>query len=95
VGELRTGGSDAASKGTVPTASVATAFEQHSSLLPANSTVLGLFQGLASQAPGGNSPQLQIPGYGRITVRLPAAREWTSDVGLRRARLDAKQGRST
>jgi hypothetical protein len=86
----------AASKGTVPTAAVAAAFEQHSSLLPESSTILGMFQGLAAKLRAEPSPHLAESGVRRITVRL---RQREGDLGrwveARGTRLDAKQGRST
>jgi hypothetical protein len=85
----------AASKGTVPTAAVATAFEHHSSALPEGSALLGMFSGLAAKLRAETSPQLAESGVRRITVRL---RQRQDDLGRwverRGARLDAKQGRS-
>lgn len=80
------------STGTIPTASVAAAFEQHASQLPANSALLGQFQGLAAKLRAEPSPGIAESRVRQVRATL---RKREGDMGrwvdARDARLKTKQ----
>ena len=80
------------SKGTIPTASVAAAFEKLASQLPSNSALLGQLQGLAAKLRAETSPQLAESRVRQVAVTL---RRRSGDMGrwvdARDKRLSAKR----